>query len=174
LDVCFFRVYCRLPENFHVRKMHGWSITATAPGVSALSGAGGSRPGRTSSLTLDAPHNFLSLYTYYPEMPDRWGTSYRTGFSMKRGKWYSIELMLKANEPGKRDGEIAVWADGKLIGHWAGFRYRDVPELKINMAHLVFYLHEGNLPGFYTLFHDDVVVATSYIGPMVPRNKAAG
>jgi hypothetical protein len=82
--------------------------------------------------------------------------------------------MLKANEPGKRDGEIAVWADGKLIGHWAGFRYRDVPELKINMAHLVFYLHEGNVPGFYTLFHDDVVVATSYIGPMVPRNKAAG
>jgi hypothetical protein len=115
----------------------------------------------------------MSLYTYYPEMPDKWGTSFRTGFSMQKGKWHSIELMLKANEPGKRDGAIAVWADGKLLGHWAGFRYRDIPELKISTVHLVFYLHQGNPPGFHTIFHDDVVVATSYIGPMVAENRTA-
>ena len=169
LDVCFFRVYCRLPEKFHVRRMHGWSITATAPGVSPLGGAGGRPTGENKfSLTVD-PNKFLSLYTYFPDMAGRWGTSYQTNFSMKRGKWHSIELMLKANEPGKRDGEIAIWADGKLIGHWAGFRYRDIDELKINMAHLVFYLHGGTPAGLYTLFHDDVVVATSYIGPMFPK-----
>jgi hypothetical protein len=170
LDVCFFRVYCRLPENFDVWRMHGWSITATAPGVSALGGAGRKPTGKDKfTLTLDTPHNNLSLYTYYPEMPGRWGTSYQTSFSMQKGKWHSIELMLKANEPGKRNGAIAVWVDGILLGHWTGFRYRDVPELKINMVHLVFYLHQRNPPGFYTLFHDDIVVATSYIGPMVPK-----
>ncbi len=169
LDVCFYRVYCRLPEDFDARRMHGWSITATAPGVSALGGAGKRPNGKDKfTLTLDAPHNNLSLYTYYPEMPGRWGTTFRTGFSMQKGKWHAIELMLKANEPGKRDGEIAVWADGKLLGHWGGFRYRDVPELKINMAHLVFYLHQANPPGQYSMFHDDVVVATKYIGPKAP------
>ena len=151
--------------------MHGWSITATAPGASALGGAGQKPTGKDKfTLTLDTPHSNMSLYTYYPEMPDKWGTSFPTGFTMEKGKWHCVELMLKANEPGKRDGEIAAWADGKLLGHWAGFRYRDIPELKINMAHLVCYLHqtEGNPAGLYRMFHDDVVVATKYIGPMVP------
>ena len=170
LDVCFYRVYCRIPKDFSARRMHGWSITATAPGVSALGGAGRRPTGKDKfTLTLDTPHSNMSLYTYYPEMPGKWGTSYKTGFSMKKGKWHCIELMLKANAPGKRDGEVAVWTDGKLLGHWAGFRYRDVPELKINMAHLVFYLHQRNKAGFYTMFHDDVVVATKYIGPMAEK-----
>ena len=72
-------------------------------------------------------------------MTGGWGMSYQTGYSMEKGKWNCIELMLKANEPGKRDGEIAAWGDGKLLGHWAGYRYRDIPELKINMVHLVMY-----------------------------------
>ncbi len=170
LDVCFYRVYCRLPENFEPRRMHGWSITATTPGVSPLGGAGIRPTGKDKfTLTLDNPHNNLSLYTYYPEMPGKWGASYRTEFSLHKGKWQAVELMLKANQPGHRDGEIAVWLDGKLLGHWAGFRYRDVPELKINMVHLVLYLHAGNPAGSYTMFHDDVVVATKYIGPMAPK-----
>lgn len=84
----------------------------------------------------------------------------------------ALELMLKANQPGKHDGGIAVWLDDKLLGHWAGFRYRDVPELKVNMVHVAFCLHERNPPGFYTLFHDDVAVATSYIGPKTPRSPS--
>lgn len=171
LDLCFYRVYCKLPEDFAVRAMHGWSITATAPGVSALGGAGQRPNGKDKfTLTIDNMVENISLYTYHPEQP-KWGTSHRTGFSMEKGKWQSIELMLKANEPGKRDGEIAVWLDGKLLSHWAGFRYRDVPELAISMIHLVFYFgqNKGNPPGYHTMFHDDVVVAKSYIGPMVQK-----
>lgn len=173
VDVCFFRVYCLIPEGFRARKMHGWSITATAPGISPLGGAGIKPNGKDKfTLTLDTPHSDLSLYTYYPEMPDKWGHSFRTGVALPKGRWHAVELMLKANQPGKRDGEVAVWLDGTLLGHWAGFRYRDIHELKINMVHLAFYLHERNPSGFYTLFHDDVVVATNYIGPKTLRSPA--
>src|SRR5207247_270127 len=29
------------------------------------------------------------------------------------GKWYCHEMMVKANTPGKNDGEVKVWVDGK-------------------------------------------------------------
>jgi hypothetical protein len=34
------------------------------------------------------------------------------------GKWICVEVMVKANTPGKSNGELAFWIDGKLVGHW--------------------------------------------------------
>ncbi len=83
------------------------------------------------------------------------------------GRWYCHELMVRANAPGQTDGRIACWLDGKLIADFPGLRLRDVAGLKINHASLD--LHIGRNPARANRkWYDDVVVATSYIGPKTP------
>ncbi len=33
------------------------------------------------------------------------------------GRWQCVEVMVKSNAPGKYDGEMALWLDGKLQMH---------------------------------------------------------
>jgi hypothetical protein len=81
-------------------------------------------------------------------------------------RWYCYEYMLKANTPGQRDGRIAVWLDGKLVADFPGLRLRDVATLKIDRFGLSF--HIGSNPnGESRKWFDNVVAATSYIGPVV-------
>jgi len=44
--------------------------------------------------------------------------------TIERDRWYCLEQMIKANTPGKADGELAAWIDGKLYIHYKGFRWR--------------------------------------------------
>ncbi len=64
-------------------------------------------------------------YCYWHEMgasPPRgntWGNSFLHDpqLKVKREEWICVELMLKLNQPGQRDGEMALWIDGKLLSH---------------------------------------------------------
>ncbi len=86
---------------------------------------------------------------------------------VKRGVWQCVEVMIKLNDPEKRDGEVTFWIDGKLIerygpgtieGTWntdkfwrtgefntnpqpfEGFRWRKNERLKINIFWLKYFL----------------------------------
>jgi predicted amidohydrolase len=64
-------------------------------------------------------------YTYWHEMrgsPPRgqtWGNSFVRDPTIKveRGRWNCVELMVKMNDVGDTNGEMAFWLDGKLISH---------------------------------------------------------
>lgn len=64
-------------------------------------------------------------YAYWGEMrgsPPRgqtWGNSFVHDPQLKveRGKWICIELMIKMNDVGETNGEMALWVDGKPINH---------------------------------------------------------
>ena len=75
--------------------------------------------------------------------------------------------MLKANTPGERDGRVACWLDGKLVADFPNLRLRDVDTLKIDRCGLGLYIAK-NVARANTKWYDDVVVATSYIGPQAP------
>jgi hypothetical protein len=75
--------------------------------------------------------------------------------------------MVRVNTPGERDGRIAFWVDGKLAGDFPGLRLRSVPIIKANRINLVTY--SSRLQPHTSLWYDDIVAATSYIGPHVPR-----
>jgi hypothetical protein len=81
-------------------------------------------------------------------------------------RWYCYELMLKANTPGQRDGRIAFWLDGKLAGDFPNLRLRDIASLKINRFGLSFHIN-GTTTTQNRKWYDNVVAATSYIGPLV-------
>jgi hypothetical protein len=136
----------------------------------------------------------LNVYIYHPEQRSQWGDHFfPTGIIMpytsqphnfgpdfvprpnvvpELGRWYSYELMVKANTPGSRDGRIALWLDGKLIADFPNIRLRDTDELKIDRIALNLYIG-SNAGSVARKWWDNVVVATSYIGPMASRDPHA-
>jgi hypothetical protein len=64
-------------------------------------------------------------YTYWCDMrgsPPRgqtWGNVFIQDKSLKveRGKWICVEVMVKVNDVGDTNGELALWLDGKPISH---------------------------------------------------------
>src|SRR6185436_4846516 len=89
-----------------------------------------------------------------------------------RDRWICYELMVKANTPGQRDGRLAFWIDGRLAGDFPNLRFRDVATLKINQFALGLYTMNEAITGPCEMYFDDVVAATSYIGPVLKRKKS--
>jgi hypothetical protein len=130
------------------------------------------------------------VYVYHPEQRSQWGDHFfptgevspntslaydfgeefvsRENLIPELGRWYCYELMVRANTPGKRDGRIAAWLDGVLVMDFMNLRLRDVASLTIDRMGLSF--HIGSNPnGLARKWYDNVVAATSYIGPRVER-----
>lgn len=130
----------------------------------------------------------LNVYVYHPEQRSQWGDHFfpggevmpntsipgdfgpsfvkRPGVTQELGRWYCYEMMVKANTPNRRDGRIACWLDGKVIADFPNLRLRDDSNLKLNYAAID--LHIGsNRVRENKKYYDDVVLATSYVGPML-------
>jgi hypothetical protein len=130
----------------------------------------------------------LNIYIYHPGQRSQWGDHFfPTGLVMPNtsipfdfgpsfvsrpdlipelDRWYGYELMVKANTPGQLDGRIAGWLDGKLVMDFPNLSLRDVASLTIDRFALCF--HIGSNPnGEATKWYDNVVAATSYIGPLM-------
>jgi hypothetical protein len=87
----------------------------------------------------------------------------------ERGKWYCIEFMAKCNTPAQDDGEAGFWIDGKQMAHHTGINWRSDGKLKLNTLWLMLYVTDASAKKnkVNTVWFDDVVVATEYIGPPV-------
>ena len=129
----------------------------------------------------------LNAYVYHPEQRDIWGDHFfptgrvipfdylpgdfgpyfisRPEVVPELGRWYAYEIMVKANTPGERDGRIAFWLDGELIADWLNIRLRDTTDLKVDRVSIDLHV-KNNTQGVAKKFYDNVVIATSYIGPM--------
>ena len=84
--------------------------------------------------------------------------------------------MIQANTAAdKPDGRQAMWLDGKLIGDFQNIRWRTDPNLKVNCFWLEHYGYDqsdptrGHTKDSQSVWFDDVVVASKYIGPMTDQ-----
>jgi len=86
------------------------------------------------------------------------------------GKWHCVEVMVKLNAPGKEDGVVRLWVNGKLVSEHSNLPLRDEahPDLLLNMIFLAPYFHPGS-PKDQTHWADQIVVATKYVGPLKAR-----
>jgi hypothetical protein len=129
----------------------------------------------------------LALYMYHPMQRDAYGDHFfptgivspftNTPFNFgpdfvsrpnvvpQRGRWYAYELMVKTNTPGQTDGRIAMWLDGNLVADFTNMRLRDTTSLKIDKFTLEMHAYR-NTSSVAKKWFDNVVAATSYIGPM--------
>jgi hypothetical protein len=127
-DKLHYRFYVKFDEEcspihhfFHVGGYH--------PATSWPHGGAGERPAGNKRFTTGVePHGrnwHWDYYSYWMEMrgsPPRgqtWGNSFIHDPSTKvtKGKWQCLELMMKLNDVGQSNGEMALWIDGKLVSH---------------------------------------------------------
>lgn len=128
----------------------------------------------------------LMVYVYHPEqrgdygdiffptgviqpntsLPGNFGEHFvrRADVLPKLDRWHCYEFMIQANTAGKRDGRIACWLDGKLVADFPNMRFRDIETLKIDYLTIGGYINP-NKQRTNKIWFDDVVAATSYIGP---------
>lgn len=132
------------------------------------------------------PPGNLTVYVYHPEqrgdygdiffptgivqpntsLPGNFGERFtrRPDVRPEPGRWHCHELMVRANAPGLRDGRVACWLDGRLIADFPNLRLRDVDTLKIDWIAIGGYINPNKVRT-NRIWFDDVVVASSYIGP---------
>jgi len=197
-EVLHVRYYMKYAERFPGCHHTGMALLGAAPGVTIGSSTGVRPDGANHFTALldaippwarEAPHppGYMNIYCYHMDQAREWGDLFfptgevyppenawlfaehfvpRPHLIAERGRWHCYELMVKVNTPGRRDGRIAFWVDGKLAGDFGNLRLRSVEELKINQVILSSY--SSRVEPDQTLWYDDVVVATSYIGPQMP------
>jgi hypothetical protein len=140
---------------------------------------------RGESSTPSPGH--LNVYVYHPEQRSQWGDHFfPTGVVLPNSSlpfdfgsdfvsrpdilpelddWHCYEYRVRANTPGQRDGAITIWVDGELVADFGNLVFRDVADLRIDRFGLSF--HVGSNPaGATRKWYDNVVAATSYIGPV--------
>ncbi len=120
------------------------------------------------------------FYNYWHDMPRSgdgkyWGAS-PDGKSYTvppRGRWLCVEFMAGCNTPGQPDGKAAFWIDGKRMAYHDDINWRTSEKLKINAIWLMLYVtkHSAKTNRVNTVWFDDVVAATTYIGPPVPAGR---
>jgi hypothetical protein len=96
-----------------------------------------------------------------------WGKTFAPSPEVKLplGKWFCVEMMMKANDVGQKNGEMAYWVDGKLGHQVKQMQWRTVSTLQLNRVRLQHYLTTGDAGGHSNrVWFDDVVVSTKPIG----------
>ncbi|HZO88573.1 MAG TPA: hypothetical protein VFB38_09560 [Chthonomonadaceae bacterium] len=185
VDTAFARFYVKFaPEADYIH--HFVTLGGYFPATSYPQGGAGERPRGDDRMTAGiepygdygrypAP-GIWNFYAYWPEMKisadgKYWGNSLRPvrDQPVPRNRWQCVEIMMKCNSaPDRRDGELALWLDGKLVAHFApgvrrgpwsgmgfrlvaqdgepfeGFRWRTSNNLKINFFWLLHYVTENS------------------------------
>ncbi len=182
----YFRYYLRLADDWN-QTLQGGKL----PGISGtygIAGWGGRKSDGTDGWSARglfkptipegnplAGATPIGTYCYHADMEGSYGENwlwqkdYR-GY-LQRNRWYSIEQYLKLNTPGKKDGVLRAWIDGRIAFEKEDIRFRHVANLKIEQVWMNVY-HGGKKPSpkDQHLFIDNVVIAKKYIGPLKPKN----
>jgi hypothetical protein len=141
----------------------GWSMRGQ---FYAIAGRGNPRVGSTA----------LGTYAYHADISEASGEAWVWPLgrlaALERNRWYSVEQYVRLNTPGRKDGVLRAWIDGRLAFEKVDIRMRTVPELKIENVWFNVY-HGGTLPAprDMHLYIDNVVIARKYIGPMPTKTE---
>jgi hypothetical protein len=78
--------------------------------------------------------------------------------------WNCYEIMVRCNAPSGADGRVGLWIDGELVADHPGLRFRTTSSITARYVSLSTY--SSQYVAGQTLWYDDIVMATAYIGPM--------
>jgi len=179
-DTLFARVYVRFAEDSNY--LHHAFIASLSARINPKpwpQGGAGTRPrgdqwfgmnlepsAKGPNGTYAPPPGSWHFYGYWHQMQSKWGTTFGPGklTPVKRGEWICTETMIRANSaPDKKDGALACWIDGELLGWWgpegvkgkwkdrwvrngrsgeefSGFSWRTTDRLKLNQLSLGVYM----------------------------------
>jgi len=125
-DQLFYRFYMKFNREHAPIHHYGGCFWGLNPPTPYAQGGAGSRPrGDARWITQVEPGNFSQWhnYTYWQHMggsPPRgqtWGNHFEVGADrppVPKGEWICLEVMVKMNDVGDSNGELAYWVDGRL------------------------------------------------------------
>lgn len=184
VDQLFLRFYVKFPEpaNYVHHFVHFGGYHPTTPWPQ---GGAGVRPNGDERITVGiepfgrsgrvpAPGDW-NFYAYWHEMKKSadsryWGNGLSPAMrqAVPTNRWQCVEVMLKLNTVGQRDGALALWLDGEQVmdikqgtprGPWTGlgfdvlptggepfegFDFRTTDDLKINFVWMLHYVTDVN------------------------------
>lgn len=171
----YFRYYLRFADDWNPAR--GGKLPGIA-GTYGRAGWGGrrvnGRDGWSARGLFDGQRNGktpIGFYCYHADMKGQYGSNWvwdrdRLGY-LENNRWYCIEQYAKMNTPGRNDGILRGWIDGRLAFEKTDIRMRDVDSLKIECVWLNVYLGgTWTSTSEHHLYMDNVVVSRKYIGPM--------
>ena len=128
-DKVFARFYVKFDEDCAQIHHFGTTLGGMNPPVRWPNAGAGVRPERDKRFWIGVePYAGRWVWDYYaywhemggsPPKGKTWGNSFIRDPDLKvaRGKWICVELMVKMNDVGDTNGELACWIDGKLVSH---------------------------------------------------------
>jgi hypothetical protein len=135
---------------------HVWSVADTL----TLDPASGVREGR---VVTTAYNDFPNLHWLGNRPPARTAIS----ATDESGWWVCVEARVKLNTPGRRDGLMQLWIDGRLESERTGLDWRgSYTGHALNAVFLEAYWNNGP-PVAEKRWIDQFVIATKPIGPVV-------
>lgn len=188
-DRVYARFYSKFAEDFDQGNLMHWVhfMGNRVDNKWSAFGKAGIKPGGEDFFSIGmepwrdykrnpAPGRIM-FYTYHMDMPINeragkyWGEMYLSdpAFLIERGRWYCMEMMVKANTPGESDGEQALWIDGKPIIYNKGIRFRTSRDVRLNNFWLSLYIHNNPKPN--TCWFDELVISEQPIGPITGVEK---
>lgn len=171
----FFRYYLRLGDDW--RAAGGGKLPGIG-GTYGRAGWGGRKVNGTDGWSarglFEGQRNGrtpIGFYCYHADMKGRYGSNWvwnSDGFAgLENNRWYCIEQQARLNTPGKNDGLLRGWVDGRLVFEKTNVRMRDVATLKIETVWLnLYYGGTWTAPSDMHVYIDDVVISRKPIGPL--------
>ena len=138
----FFSYWVMFPDSFEFRdggKLHGL--------VGGKGNTGGKKPhGRDgwSCRVHWGAGDQIKLYVYHKDQSRKWGDTFyftenpqmyivnpdkpvkqtEARIHVERGKWHHIQMRIRVNDLGRRNGIAQAWYDGRLVTDVRGFEFR--------------------------------------------------
>ncbi|MCK9523849.1 MAG: hypothetical protein M0R76_12535 [Proteobacteria bacterium] len=192
VDVLYLRWYQKIDRHSDIVGSHhnGGGISAHYKGPAQTASEAGHFLAAFESWREDpevpAPGH-LNAYVYHIDQRTEWGDHFfptglvkpwtylpfdfgpdfaaRDDIIPELDRWHCFEIMVRANTIGERDGEIGLWFNGASIARFGNLQLREDAAVQIDRISVSF--HAGKNEGSATTkYIDNVVAATSYIGPM--------
>lgn len=130
MDAAYLRYWVRFPSGFDwVKggKLPGFFGGTTTSGQNIPDGTDG-----FSTRYMWRADGAGEVYAYLPTSEEH-GTSLGRGdWTWPTGRWACVEQHVVLNTPGRSDGSVTVWLDGRPVHTSTGLTYRTTPALRID------------------------------------------
>lgn len=137
-DECYLSYRLKFTDGFDFVK--GGKLPGLAGGIG---NCGGDVPDGTdgwSARLMFWENGKLSVYAYYPKQSSKWGERFfledsnLNSLKISTGVWHQIVQHIKMNSPGKPNGIIQAWFDGKEAFSCDTILFRTDPKLQIDQV----------------------------------------